>query len=93
MSALHPSERRVDSEVIVAFKSTYFKCFMPLYAVCSVGGGSLQTSVSWAGCGGLPEPGPPAAPLGLFLIIFSLPACVFSSFWACAINADLLFPP
>lgn len=87
MSALHPSERRVDSEVIVAFKSTYFKCFMRLYAVCSVSGGSLQTSAGRAGCGGLPEPSPPAAPLGLFLIIFSLPACVFSSFWTSAINA------
>lgn len=82
MSALQPSERRVDSEVIVAFKSTYFKCFMQLCAVCSVRGGSLQTSVDWAGCGGLPEPSPPAAPL----------ACVFSSFWTSAISADLLFP-
>lgn len=88
MSALQPSSLRVDSEVIVAFKSTYFKCFMQLHAVCSVSGGSLQTSVDWAGCGGLPEPSPPAAPLGLFLIIFSLAVCVFSSFWTSAISAD-----
>lgn len=92
MSALRPTGRRVGSEGIVAFKSTYFKCFMQLYAECSVSGGSLRTSVGWAGCGGLPEPGPPAAPLGPFLIIFSLPARAFSSFWTSATNGDLLFP-
>lgn len=56
MSALQPLERRVDSEVNVAFISTYFKCLMQFYAVCSVSGGSHQTSVDWAGCDCLPEP-------------------------------------